>query len=153
MKYLLYTDGATTNNGHDGAFGGWAWALYVDGESEPLKKFDFGKICPATNNICEMTAIIEGCNYVNSIMEGFDEVTIYSDSAYCINCYKQNWYKGWRKNGWKTASKAPVKNKELWEKIIPYFENCRFKFEKVKGHSTNERNNFVDELAVKAKFS
>ncbi len=152
MKYTLYTDGATTNNGREGAFGGWAWALYVDGESEPLKRFNSGRICPATNNICEMTAILEGCKYVESIMEGFDEVTVYSDSAYCINCYKQNWYKAWQKNGWKTSAKTPVKNKKKWEELIHYFEHYQFKFEKVKGHSTDKRNCFVDELAVKAKF-
>jgi ribonuclease HI len=80
------------------------------------------------------------------------EIVVYSDSAYVINCYKQKWYKKWQVNGWINSKKQPVANKELWEQLIPYFENPFFSFEKVAGHADNKYNNLVDEMAVKAKF-
>ena len=54
-------------------------------------------------------------------------------------------------NGWLNSKKQPVANKELWEKLIPYFENPRFSFEKVKGHSGNQLNELVDKMAVAAR--
>lgn len=81
-----------------------------------------------------------------------DTATIYSDSAYIINCITQKWYKKWQTNGWRNSKKEPVANRELWERLIPYFENPRFSFEKVKGHSgEKDWNDYVDRLAVEAK--
>lgn len=144
--YEIYTDGATSNNGKKGAVGGWAYII-VDGGRIIAK--DSGRIENATNNICELTAIIEGCKaaatYVN------DVCIVYSDSAYCINCYKNKWYEMWQKNGWKTAKRDSVANKELWEKLIPYFKNIKYGFEKVKGHNGNKYNEIVDKMAVEAK--
>lgn len=145
--FEIYTDGATSNNGYDNATGGYAWYILKDGQ--PIMS-GYHYIKPATNNICELYAIIRGCEAALEL--GIKEpVVVYSDSAYCINCYKQKWYKNWEKNGWKNAKRQPVANRELWELLIPFFENENFTFEKVKGHADNKWNNAVDELAVQAR--
>lgn len=145
--YEIYTDGATSKNGHENAPGGWAWIL-LD-KNERILMCDSGHVFRATNNICELLAVIDACESVSSKAE----YTIYSDSAYIINCYKDKWYVKWLANGWVNSKKQPVANKELWERLIPYFENPNFHFEKVKGHANNKFNNIVDEMAVKAKFT
>lgn len=152
-----YTDGAVTGNGTENAYGGWAYVILLE-EHESLLcddviHGDSSYVDKATNQICELIAVIEACKYIESQSREniFFPHTIYSDSAYVINCYKQSWWKNWEINGWKNSKKEPVANKELWEELIPYFQNPSFNFEKVKGHSNNEWNNLVDELAVKAK--
>lgn len=152
MRYSIYTDGATSGNGYEGAQGGWAWILLDENGTIVLKTV--GHIDNATNNICELTAVIHACaNALRTVLlDPNPTFTIYSDSAYIINCYKEKWYKKWQKNGWVNSKKRPVANKELWECLIPYFEDSRFTFEKVKGHSNNEYNNLVDKLAVEAKM-
>lgn len=119
----VYTDGATSNNGFDNSTGGWGFCVIKDNE---LVYKSNGHVEPATNNICEMTAVIKAYDYIkqNNIVD----VTIYSDSAYIINCHKQGWYKKWRQNGWINSKKEPVKNKELWEEIIKIFEDENITF-------------------------
>lgn len=151
--YEIYTDGATSKNGYEGSQGGYAWALIKDGECIDYASY---AIAPATNNICEMMAIITACEKFLPVLEDFDGVIVYSDSAYVVNCYKQSWWKAWLHNNWVNSKKEPVKNKELWERLIPFFQDARFQFVKVKGHAGNRDqhsywNNFVDKLAVEAK--
>ena len=146
--YKIYTDGATSKNGFEGSEGGYAWAL-VDGDT--LVDYAAYHIAPATNNICELSAIIDACKTIEPKLQPFDKVEIYSVSAYCINCYKQFWWKSWLHNNWVNSKKEPVKNRELWEKLIPYFQDARFQFIKVKGHSGDKWNEVVDQLAVSAR--
>ena len=141
MKYKIYTDGATSGNGYAGAQGGWAFII-LD-ENEKVANSAFGYIPNATNNICELTAVIEACK----VTWPDGDFTIYSDSAYIINCYKQKWYKKWQTNGWLNSKKQPVANKELWEKLIVIFKQPNFHFVKVKGHSGEKGNKKADELA------
>lgn len=148
MIYKLYTDGATTKNGYAGATGGSAWALIAN---DMLVDYCAKAIPNPTNNICELTALIDGCQSALEDLGAEDVVLVYSDSAYCINCCHNKWYKNWKKNGWKTSSKTPVKNKELWEQLIPFFNHPQFKFNKCAGHSGDKWNEYVDQLAVKAK--
>lgn len=149
MIYEVFTDGATSNNGYENSYGGWAYAIYSDNE---LIEKNSDHVIPATNNICELTAAIKGCESVLNLLTPFDRVIVYSDSAYLVNCFKQKWYHKWVINNWVNSKKQPVKNKELWEQLIYFFEVPNFEFEKVKGHADNERNNFVDKLAVEAKM-
>lgn len=153
MKYSIYTDGATSDNGYEGAQGGWAW-IFLDEDKNIILK-NVGHLDNTTNNICELTAVIDACYYAYHKMDLTDPnpiFTIYSDSAYIINCYKEKWYKKWQKNDWFNSKGQPVANKELWERLIPFFESSQFSFEKVAGHTNNEWNNLVDEMAVRAKF-
>ena len=101
----------------------------------------------------ELTAALKACEEVEA-MDGFATVKLYSDSAYLINCYKQNWWKTWRANGWKNSKKEPVANQDLWEKLIYFFMKAPgYDFIKVKGHAGNQYNEMVDRLAVAAKES
>lgn len=145
MGYKLYTDGATSKNGQVDAVGGWAFVLL---KNDNLLCSRAEKVQPATNNICELLAIINGCKEVQFYLNSFDSIEVYSDSAYCINCVNESWYKKWLQNNWITSSKQPVANKELWEQLIPFFDDPRFKWIKVKGHSGNQWNELVDKLAV-----
>lgn len=149
----LYTDGATSMNGAENAQGGWAWALVNDNN---FIESDSGHVNNATNNICELMAIINGCTKALQYLKPFDNIAIYSDSAYCVRCKTENWYRNWQNNGWVNSKKQPVANQNLWEQLIPFFEDNRFQFYKVKGHSVQETddaywNNYVDKLAVEAK--
>ena len=99
-----------------------------------------------TNNIMEMTAVIEALKSLKFPCE----VDLYSDSAYIVNCFKQNWIQGWIKKNWHTSSGEPVKNKELWEELISLTKVHKVTFNKVKGHADNVYNNRCDELARNA---
>lgn len=143
----IYTDGATSRNGQENAPGGWAFII-VDRHGNVIDEGS-GHVDNATNNICELLAVINACQAYLALEDGI--VTVYSDSAYIVNCYKQKWYEVWQQNGWRNSKKEPVKNKELWEQLIPYFENFLFSFEKVKGHAGNYFNEKVDAMAVEAK--
>jgi len=142
----IYTDGATSNNGYEGAKGGWAWVI-VD-ENNKIARQGYGTNLNVTNNQCELMALIEACEAAEQIGGIFE---VYSDSAYCINCYQQKWYRKWQDNGWVNSKKEPVANPYLWKLLIPYFEKSNFKFNKVKGHANDYWNNYVDRMAVEAK--
>ena len=123
--------------------GGWGSVLIYNEHKKEIS----GGNKETTNNIMEMTAVIEALK----LLKRPCNVEIYSDSAYVVNAFEQGWIYGWQKNNWKTASKEPVKNKELWEELIALIKtHSSVKFIKVKGHSDNELNNRCDELARNA---
>ncbi len=122
--------------------GGWGTILMY----EDVKKEISGGKKDTTNNIMEITAVLEGLK----LLKYPCEVEIYSDSAYVVNAFNQNWIDTWKKNGWKNSKKEEVKNKELWEKLDELTHLHQVKFIKVKGHSDNEFNNRCDELARNA---
>lgn len=147
--YHIYTDGSTRNNGAVDAIGAWAFAIYDDDNKTCLwHKSSATK--GTTNNREELKAMIAAIEQLLTMTEDFFNAVIYSDSAYIINCANQGWYKKWSSNGWLTSKKEPVLNQDLWSELIPYFDDARFKFQKVKGHANNENNNFVDSLAQKS---
>lgn len=99
-----------------------------------------------TNNIMELTAVIEGLK----LLKYPCQVDLYSDSSYVINAFKQGWIYNWLKNNWKTSGKEPVKNKELWMELYELTKKHKVNFIKVKGHSDNQYNNRCDEMARNA---
>ena len=119
--------------------GGWGSILMY----KENKKEIYGAMKDTTNNIMELTAVVEALK----ILKFKCNVKLYSDSAYVVNAFNNRWIESWKKNGWKNASKEPVKNKELWEELT---KKHNVEFIKVKGHSDNEFNNRCDELARKA---
>lgn len=138
-KIVIYTDGACSGNPGPG---GWGTILmYKD-----TKKEISGGMKQTTNNIMEITAVLEGLKMLKFPCE----VEIYSDSAYVVNAFNNNWIDGWIKSNWKTSNKEPVKNKELWQELYELTKIHRVKFIKVKGHSDNEYNNRCDEMARSA---
>ena len=141
----IYTDGSATKTR-----AGWGFLCIVDDVNVDS---DAGHFSEGTNQAMELMAIANACMWAeNSIyyFEGHD-VTIYSDSAYAINCYAEKWFKSWQNNNWNNSKGAPVANKGLWERLIPYFNNPRFMFEKVKGHSGHTYNDIADKLATGSK--
>ena len=97
----------------------------------------------------EMTAVLNACYcYDNEFNTAPAECVIYTDSAYIHSCLTQNWWENWVRNGWINSKKQPVKNKDLWLKIIPFFQRFDIKFKKVKGHSGDTWNERADELAT-----
>ena len=135
-KVTIYTDGACSGNPGPG---GWGAILMYKG----VKKEISGGNKQTTNNIMELTAVIEGLKMLKFPCE----VDLYSDSAYVVNAFEQKWIFGWLKNNWRTAGKDPVKNKELWQELYALTKVHTVNFIKVKGHSDNEYNNRCDELA------
>ena len=120
--------------------GGWgAVLLYGD-----IRKEISGYNEKTTNNIMEITAVLEAVKTLKFPCE----ITIYSDSAYVVNCFKQKWICNWIKNNWINSDKKPVKNRELWEELYNELQKHKFEFVKVKGHSNNELNNRCDYLAT-----
>lgn len=139
---MIYTDGACRGNGNENSIGAFGIVfLYSDIKKEVKQAFR-----NTTNNIMELTAVIQAL----SMLKERCNIKLYSDSAYVVNAVNQKWIKNWQKNGWKNAKKEPVKNRELWEKLIQLLEVQNVEFIKVKGHSDNEYNNRCDELANEA---
>ena len=136
QNVIIYTDGACSGNPGPG---GWA-AILISGKN---RKEISGGNKNTTNNIMEITAILEGLKALKVECE----VNIYSDSAYCVNAFNQGWIYNWIKKGWKTASGEPVKNKELWQELYALTKKHKVTFNKVKGHSDDELNNRCDEMA------
>ena len=138
-KVIIYTDGACSGNPGPG---GWGAILMYKGAKKEIS----GGMKNTTNNIMEVTAVIEAlkCLKVES------DVQVYSDSAYTVNAFNQGWIYNWFKNGWKTANKEPVKNKELWQELYALTKKHKVEFIQVKGHADNEFNNRCDEMAREA---
>ena len=138
-KVIIYTDGACSGNPGPG---GWGAILMY---KENKKEIAGGKE-DTTNNVMELTAVIEGLKALKFPCE----VELYSDSAYVVNAVDKAWIDNWVKNNWKTAGKEPVKNQELWQELYDLTKIHKVTFHKVKGHSDNEFNNRCDELARNA---
>lgn len=142
----VYTDGATSANGTSKARGGWAY-MFVDKDGTVYSSY--GGEVGTTNNRMELLAAIRGIEAARALYGEHIRIHVISDSAYLINCYNEGWYKNWRMNGWVNSSKKPVANKDLWERLIPYFDDFDILFIKCAGHSGNDNNDFVDKLAKK----
>ena len=138
-EIIIYTDGACSGNPGPG---GWGAVLIYENN----KKEIWGANKETTNNIMEMTAVIEALK----LLKYKCKVNIYSDSAYVVNAFKEDWISGWIKNNWRTAGKKDVKNKELWQELIELVNKHEVTFNKVKGHSDVELNNRCDFLATEA---
>lgn len=136
---VIYTDGACSGNPGPGGWG--AILMYKENKKEIS-----GGDKNTTNNIMEITAVLQALR----LLKFECKVQIYSDSAYVVNAFKNGWIYNWMKNGWKTANKEPVKNKELWIELYEFTKKHEIEFIKVKGHSDNEFNNRCDELARNA---
>lgn len=136
-KVVLYTDGACSGNPGPGGYGA---ILIYNG----IEKEISGGEKDTTNNKMEMLAVIKGLEMLKEPCE----VEVYSDSAYVVNSIEKGWIDSWKKNGWKKADKKPVKNIELWEKLLDLMQKHKVTFLKVKGHADDELNNRCDRLAV-----
>ena len=139
LKYVeVFTDGACKGNP---GVGGWgAILIYKDNVKEISGKDD-----DTTNNIMELMAVIEALKTVRNP----SEIEITTDSKYVKNGIT-NWIFNWKKNGWKTASKKTVKNKELWVELDSLIQKHSIIWKWVKGHSGHLENERADRLANRA---
>ena len=134
----IYTDGSCIGNPGNG---GWAAIIIKDGKKTHIK----GSKKNTTNNQMELIAPIKA---LNKIPQG-SKVQIFTDSKY-VKSGITEWINNWKKNGWKTADKQPVKNKELWEELDLLANEFEISWNWVKAHSTDKLNNEVDLLAREA---
>ena len=130
----IYTDGSCIGNPGKG---GWA-AIILDNKKQ---KIISGSEPYTTNNRMELIAVIKALKNVKK-----KEITLITDSQYVKNGIEV-WIFKWKKNGWMTAEKKPVKNKDLWTKLDKIQKTKKIKWEWVKGHSSDKFNNEVDRIA------
>jgi len=131
----IWTDGACSGNPGPGGWG----ALLVAGSN---RKELHGSDPDTTNNRMELMAAIEALN----ALKKSSSVTLHTDSTY-VKDGLTKWIHGWKRNGWKTASKKPVKNKDLWQDLEAACDRHEIKWVWVKGHAGDEGNEKADELA------
>ncbi|PHZ83243.1 ribonuclease HI [Paremcibacter congregatus] len=134
-KVTLYTDGACSGNPGPGGWGAW---LVSGAHSKELT----GGKKETTNNQMELTAAIEGLN----ALKAPSDVTLYTDSVYVKDGITK-WIHNWKKNGWRTANRKPVKNAELWQALDAAVERHDVTWKWVKGHNGDPGNEKADELA------
>ena len=131
----LYTDGACKGNPGKG---GWGVLMRYGSHEKEL----FGGEAHTTNNRMELTAIIQGL----AALKRPCAVVIYTDSQYVKNGMEK-WIHGWKKNGWKTASKQPVKNEDLWQQLDRLAAQHQIQWQWVRGHAGHAENERADALA------
>jgi|TARA_B110000438_G_C15381761_1_gene465078 ribonuclease HI len=138
MKITIYTDGACSGNP---GIGGWGAVILIPGNEDIFLN---GGSKDTTNNQMELTAAIESLK----IFTKPKNLLIFTDSKYVMNGI-ETWINNWKKNGWKTANKKPVKNKELWENLDEEIAKHTIEWQWVKGHAGNKNNEKADYLARK----
>jgi ribonuclease HI len=137
-RVQLITDGACLGNPGPG---GWACILRFGQLSKELS----GSERHTTNNRMELTAAIEGLRTLRERCQ----VEVVTDSEYVKNGITQ-WIHGWKRNGWKTSSKKPVVNQDLWQQLDQLCEGHTVSWTWTKGHANHADNNRCDELATQA---
>ena len=145
MLVKIYTDGAARGN-PDGP-GGYGTVLeYVDTKGQLHKKELSQGYVKTTNNRMELMAVIAG---LEALIRSC-EVEVYSDSQYVVNAFNQHWVDGWIKKGWKRGKNEPVKNVDLWKRLLEAKQKHSVTFHWVKGHDGHPQNERCDELATTA---
>jgi ribonuclease HI len=136
---VVYTDGACSGNPGPG---GWAWAVAPTGEPSGA-----GGERDTTNQRMELRAVLEALRTLAT--EG-RRVVVMSDSTYVVNCFRDGWWRTWKRNGWRNSQRKPVANVDLWEPLVELATSNAVEFRWVKGHSGDPLNDLVDRLAVEA---
>lgn len=143
-KVSLYTDGACSGNPGVGGYG--AILVHIDANGVKHEKEFSQGYKMTTNNQMELLAVIVGLEALKKPCN----VTIYSDSKYVVDAFNNKWIDGWIAKGWKTAGKTPVKNVDLWKRLLEAKKQHNVEFIWVKGHAGHEYNERCDSLAVAA---
>lgn len=148
MKVTIYTDGSARGN-PDGPGGYGTILSYIDSSgTEHLREYSQG-YKKTTNNRMELMAAIAGLEALIRPCE----VTLYSDSQYLVKAFNEHWIQGWIKKGWKRGKNEPVKNVDLWKRLLKAMEQHSVEFVWVKGHAGHPQNERCDELATTAADS
>ena len=144
VKVDIYTDGACSGNPGPGGYG--TILVHIDSDGiKHEKELSEGYRC-VTNNQMELMAVIVGLEALKKPCS----VKLYSDSKYVVDAFNNHWIEGWIKKGWKTAGKSPVKNVDLWKRLLNAKAQHEVEFIWVKGHAGHKYNERCDTLAVNA---
>lgn len=140
--YNIYTDGSATKEQSGFGF------VVVDMNNTIVHMVS--QILPpsVTNQQAELLGAIMGYRWIKSNIENAFQINIYSDSAYLVNCYIQQWHKKWISNGWINSKGKDVANKQLWLELLPAFNDETVNFLKIAGHSGKIYNELADALAT-----
>jgi len=139
---LIYTDGSSSvANGS----GGWAAVLIANGREKVVTGYESN----TTNQRMELQAAIGGLTALKTGRRW--KVKVVSDSAYLVNCFRQQWIANWKSNGWRNYRNKPVANQELWATLESLVVQFDVEFEHVKGHAGHALNERVDRLASEAR--
>ena len=140
----IFTDGSSRGNPGPGGYG--SILRFVDRNGRVHEKeLSQGFRC-TTNNRMELLGVIKALEALKSPCD----ITLYSDSQYVVNAFNQHWVDGWLKRGWKNAKKEPVKNPDLWKRLLAAKEPHQMAFVWVKGHAGHPENERCDALATAA---
>ena len=145
MLVRIYTDGSARGN-PDGPGGYGTILSYVDSRGEEHRKELSAGYRRTTNNRMELMAAIAGLEALNRPCT----VELYSDSQYLVNAFNQRWIEGWLKKGWKRGKNEPVKNVDLWKRLLEAMKPHEVSFIWVKGHAGHIQNERCDALATAA---
>ena len=140
-KVTIFTDGGCSPNPGPGA-----WAAILRCPEKDLEKELSGYEAASTNNRMELTAVARALEHLKTACD----VTVVTDSEYVANAFRQGWLAKWKRNGWKTASKEPVKNQDLWIVLDAQVARHAVTWEWTKGHAGHPENERCDALAVAA---
>ncbi len=135
-QIVIYTDGACSCNPGPG---GWGAVLIFNGIEKQISGFENN----TTNNRMEMLAVINALKMVKEPCI----IDLYSDSAYVVNAFLQDWVGYWQTHNWRTSSKKEVKNIPLWQELLDLCSKHQITWHKVKGHADDKYNNICDRLA------
>lgn len=141
-RVTIHTDGACKGNPGRGGYA----AVLVSGKHRKEIAAGYHR---TTNNRMELRAAIAALE----ILKEPCEVNLHSDSRYLVDAITKRWYAGWQKRGWKKADKQPVKNPDLWQRLLAAMEPHKIRWHWVKGHAGNRENERCDELANEAVAS
>ena len=145
MHIKLYSDGSA--RGNPNGPGGYGTILqYIDGKSELHEREFSGGYKKTTNNRMELLGVIIGLEALNKPCE----VTVYSDSKYVTDAFNQHWIENWIKKGWKTSTNKPVKNIDLWKRLLITMKQHNVTFHWIKGHAGHPDNERCAILATTA---
>ena len=145
MFVKLFTDGAARGN-PEGPGGYGAVLQYIDSKGELHEREYSAGYKKTTNNRMELMAVIVGLEALTKPCD----VEVISDSKYVTDAFNQNWIEGWLKRNWKNSAKQPVKNIDLWQRLLKALEPHNVKFTWVKGHAGHPENERCDKLATTA---
>lgn len=145
MKVTIFTDGAARGN-PDGPGGYGTILQFVDPKGTLHEREYSAGYKKTTNNRMELMAAIVGLEALTKACE----VDLYSDSKYLTNAFNQHWVEGWIRKGWKRSGNEPVKNVDLWKRLLKAMEPHKVHFIWVKGHAGHPENERCDGLATAA---
>ena len=147
MKVTIYTDGSSRGNPGPGGYG--CVLQFVDTKGALHERELSQGFSNTTNNRMELLGVIVALEALKRPCI----VEVHSDSQYVVNAFNQHWVEGWQKRGWKNAKKEPVKNIDLWKRLLAAKQKHQVNFHWVKGHDGHEQNERCDTLATSAADS